>query len=120
MLPPPLKQQKTHDSSEDIPEVLQGEIARLDQRFKVHTNLNFSISTCTNYCRLSGEPKPDPTPWFSLGAPDLLAGRQTPALRAPHLSDCTRRLPGQPSKVRPRSTRVWYVVTSALLIVSSR
>ncbi|XP_034934452.1 mediator of RNA polymerase II transcription subunit 15 [Chelonus insularis] len=34
-LPQPLKKQKVEESSSEIPEVLQGEIARLDQRFKV-------------------------------------------------------------------------------------
>ncbi|XP_043253698.1 mediator of RNA polymerase II transcription subunit 15-like isoform X2 [Colletes latitarsis] len=34
-LPPPLKKQKIEESLSDIPDVLQGEIARLDQRFKV-------------------------------------------------------------------------------------
>lgn len=34
-LPPPLKKQKVEEPSSDIPDVLQGEIARLDQRFKV-------------------------------------------------------------------------------------
>lgn len=34
-LPPPLKKQKVEEQPSDIPEVLQGEIARLDQRFKV-------------------------------------------------------------------------------------
>ncbi|XP_076183362.1 mediator complex subunit 15 [Ptiloglossa arizonensis] len=34
-LPPPLKKQKIEESPSDIPDVLQGEIARLDQRFKV-------------------------------------------------------------------------------------
>ncbi|XP_054282652.1 mediator of RNA polymerase II transcription subunit 15-like [Macrosteles quadrilineatus] len=35
MLPPPLKKKKLEEPVDDIPEVLQGEIARLDQRFKV-------------------------------------------------------------------------------------
>jgi mediator of RNA polymerase II transcription subunit 15 len=35
MLPPPLKKKKVEESPNDIPDVLQGEIARLDQRFKV-------------------------------------------------------------------------------------
>jgi len=35
-LPPPLKKQKIEEPSSEIPDVLQGEIARLDQRFKVH------------------------------------------------------------------------------------
>ncbi|KAL7297856.1 hypothetical protein TKK_0008885 [Trichogramma kaykai] len=34
-MPPPLKRQKTEETSCEIPDVLQGEIARLDQRFKV-------------------------------------------------------------------------------------
>ncbi|XP_016842407.1 mediator of RNA polymerase II transcription subunit 15 isoform X1 [Nasonia vitripennis] len=34
-LPPPLKRQKTEESMCEIPDALQGEIARLDQRFKV-------------------------------------------------------------------------------------
>ncbi|XP_071630221.1 mediator of RNA polymerase II transcription subunit 15-like isoform X1 [Temnothorax longispinosus] len=34
-LPPPLKKQKVEESPSEIPDVLQGEIARLDQRFKV-------------------------------------------------------------------------------------
>ncbi|KAL0130780.1 hypothetical protein PUN28_002416 [Cardiocondyla obscurior] len=34
-LPPALKKQKVEESSSEIPDVLQGEIARLDQRFKV-------------------------------------------------------------------------------------
>ncbi|XP_057327713.1 mediator of RNA polymerase II transcription subunit 15-like [Microplitis mediator] len=34
-LPPPLKKQKVEESVSEIPDVLQGEIARLDQRFKV-------------------------------------------------------------------------------------
>ncbi|KAG8042662.1 hypothetical protein G9C98_005296 [Cotesia typhae] len=34
-LPPPLKKQKVEESASEIPDVLQGEIARLDQRFKV-------------------------------------------------------------------------------------
>ncbi|XP_012284467.1 mediator of RNA polymerase II transcription subunit 15 [Orussus abietinus] len=34
-LPPPLKKQKIEESVSDIPDILQGEIARLDQRFKV-------------------------------------------------------------------------------------
>ncbi|XP_043275644.1 mediator of RNA polymerase II transcription subunit 15-like [Venturia canescens] len=34
-LPPPLKKQKVEEPVSDIPDVLQGEIARLDQRFKV-------------------------------------------------------------------------------------
>lgn len=40
-LPPPLKKQKIEESPSDIPDVLQGEIARLDQRFKV---------TCLSLC----------------------------------------------------------------------
>jgi hypothetical protein len=36
MLPPPLKKKKVEESPNDIPDVLQGEIARLDQRFKVY------------------------------------------------------------------------------------
>ncbi|KAG5331321.1 MED15 polymerase, partial [Acromyrmex charruanus] len=39
-LPPPLKKQKIEESSSEIPDVLQGEIARLDQRFKV-CNISF-------------------------------------------------------------------------------
>jgi mediator of RNA polymerase II transcription subunit 15 len=35
MLPPPLKKKKVEEMPNDIPDVLQGEIARLDQRFKV-------------------------------------------------------------------------------------
>ncbi|KAG8223289.1 hypothetical protein J437_LFUL001163 [Ladona fulva] len=35
MLPPPLKRSKIEEPINDIPDVLQGEIARLDQRFKV-------------------------------------------------------------------------------------
>ncbi|KAJ9591040.1 hypothetical protein L9F63_027754, partial [Diploptera punctata] len=35
MLPPPLKKKKVEETPIDIPDVLQGEIARLDQRFKV-------------------------------------------------------------------------------------
>lgn len=34
-VPPPLKRRKVEESPDDIPEVLQGEIARLDHRFKV-------------------------------------------------------------------------------------
>ncbi|XP_011874018.1 PREDICTED: mediator of RNA polymerase II transcription subunit 15 [Vollenhovia emeryi] len=34
-LPPPLKRQKIEESSSEIPDVLQGEVARLDQRFKI-------------------------------------------------------------------------------------
>ncbi|KAK0179543.1 hypothetical protein PV327_005286 [Microctonus hyperodae] len=34
-LPPPLKKQKVEEPMSEIPDVLQGEIARLDQRFKV-------------------------------------------------------------------------------------
>ncbi|XP_026667031.1 mediator of RNA polymerase II transcription subunit 15-like isoform X2 [Ceratina calcarata] len=34
-LPPPLKKQKIEEYPSEIPDVLQGEIARLDQRFKV-------------------------------------------------------------------------------------
>ncbi|XP_076654204.1 mediator of RNA polymerase II transcription subunit 15-like [Halictus rubicundus] len=34
-LPPPLKKQKIEEFPSEIPDVLQGEIARLDQRFKV-------------------------------------------------------------------------------------
>ncbi|XP_058794310.1 mediator of RNA polymerase II transcription subunit 15-like isoform X2 [Phymastichus coffea] len=34
-VPPPLKRRKTEESSCEIPDVLQGEIARLDQRFKI-------------------------------------------------------------------------------------
>ncbi|CAL7946877.1 unnamed protein product [Xylocopa violacea] len=34
-LPPPLKRQRIEESPSEIPDVLQGEIARLDQRFKV-------------------------------------------------------------------------------------
>lgn len=39
MLPPPLKKKKLEEPPDDIPEVLQGEIARLDQRFKVLHNI---------------------------------------------------------------------------------
>ncbi|XP_049829422.1 mediator of RNA polymerase II transcription subunit 15 isoform X2 [Schistocerca gregaria] len=35
MMPPPLKKKKVEEQPNDIPDVLQGEIARLDQRFKV-------------------------------------------------------------------------------------
>ncbi|XP_075211650.1 mediator complex subunit 15 isoform X2 [Lycorma delicatula] len=35
MLPPLVKKKKLEEAPDDIPEVLQGEIARLDQRFKV-------------------------------------------------------------------------------------
>ncbi|XP_046385409.1 mediator of RNA polymerase II transcription subunit 15 [Ischnura elegans] len=35
MLPPPMKRNKVEEPANDVPEVLQGEIARLDQRFKV-------------------------------------------------------------------------------------
>ncbi|XP_032679689.1 mediator of RNA polymerase II transcription subunit 15 isoform X1 [Odontomachus brunneus] len=34
-LPPPMKKQKVEEPPSEIPDVLQGEIARLDQRFKV-------------------------------------------------------------------------------------
>ena len=34
-MPPPLKKQKVEETSVEIPDVLQGEIARLDQKFKV-------------------------------------------------------------------------------------
>ncbi|XP_058807599.1 mediator of RNA polymerase II transcription subunit 15 isoform X2 [Phymastichus coffea] len=34
-LPPPLKRQKIEETPSEIPDVLQGEIARLDQRFKI-------------------------------------------------------------------------------------
>lgn len=37
-LPPPLKKHKVEESPSEIPDVLQGEIARLDQRFKVCNN----------------------------------------------------------------------------------
>lgn len=33
--PAPLKRQRVEDTPSEIPDVLQGEIARLDQRFKV-------------------------------------------------------------------------------------
>lgn len=39
-LVPPLKNQKPEEPTSDIPDVLQGEIARLDQRFKVSLNPN--------------------------------------------------------------------------------
>ncbi|KAJ8682818.1 hypothetical protein QAD02_018610 [Eretmocerus hayati] len=35
-IPPPLKKQKTEEVPSEIPDVLQGEIARLDQRFKLN------------------------------------------------------------------------------------
>lgn len=41
-LPPPLKKQKVEESPSEIPDVLQGEIARLDQRFKVCNNFAFN------------------------------------------------------------------------------
>lgn len=34
-MPPPLKKQKVEVQIPDIPDILQGEIARLDSRFKV-------------------------------------------------------------------------------------
>lgn len=34
-MPPPLKKQKIEEPTPDIPDILQGEIARLDSRFKV-------------------------------------------------------------------------------------
>lgn len=37
---PPLKRKKTEDPPSEIPDVLQGEIARLDQRFKVSLDPN--------------------------------------------------------------------------------
>nr|CAI5841497.1 unnamed protein product [Callosobruchus analis] len=39
-LVPPLKKQKIEEPTSDIPDVLQGEIARLDQRFKVSLDPN--------------------------------------------------------------------------------
>lgn len=39
-LVPPLKRKKVEEPSSEIPEVLQGEIARLDQRFKVSLDPN--------------------------------------------------------------------------------
>lgn len=39
-LVPPLKKQKLEEPTSDIPDVLQGEIARLDQRFKVSLDPN--------------------------------------------------------------------------------
>lgn len=39
-LVPPLKNQKQEETTSDIPDVLQGEIARLDQRFKVSLDPN--------------------------------------------------------------------------------
>lgn len=50
MLPPPLKKKKVEEPVDDIPEVLQGEIARLDQRFKVSFwrfgNYVLRLATC--------------------------------------------------------------------------
>jgi hypothetical protein len=45
MLPPPLKKKKVEETPNDIPDVLQGEIARLDQRFKVriYTEVNLLL-----------------------------------------------------------------------------
>lgn len=37
---PPLKRRKTDEPTSEIPDVLQGEIARLDQRFKVSLDPN--------------------------------------------------------------------------------
>lgn len=37
---PPLKRKKVEEPTSDIPDVLQGEIARLDQRFKVSLDPN--------------------------------------------------------------------------------
>lgn len=39
-LVPPLKRKKVEEPTSDIPDVLQGEIARLDQRFKVSLDQN--------------------------------------------------------------------------------
>lgn len=39
-LVPPLKRKKVEEPTSDIPDVLQGEIARLDQRFKVSLDPN--------------------------------------------------------------------------------
>jgi len=43
MLPPPLKKKKVEETPNDIPDVLQGEIARLDQRFKVHAYAEMNL-----------------------------------------------------------------------------
>jgi ARC105 or Med15 subunit of Mediator complex non-fungal. len=43
MLPPPLKKKKVEEMPNDIPDVLQGEIARLDQRFKVRVCAEFNL-----------------------------------------------------------------------------
>ena len=51
MLPPPLKKKKVEEIPNDIPDVLQGEIARLDQRFKVCTTC-FLISTPVLLCNV--------------------------------------------------------------------
>ncbi|KAL1124214.1 hypothetical protein AAG570_001984 [Ranatra chinensis] len=45
MLPPPLKKKKMEEPVDDIPEVLQGEIARLDQRFKVSLDPTQSVGS---------------------------------------------------------------------------
>lgn len=55
MLPHPLKKKKLEEPVDDIPEVLQGEIARLDQRFKVKFSMviiyvkHFKVSFVKQY-----------------------------------------------------------------------
>lgn len=51
-LPPPLKKQKIEESPSEIPDVLQGEIARLDQRFKVCNNFSLSPFSTIYYLKL--------------------------------------------------------------------
>lgn len=52
MLPHPLKKKKLEEPADDIPEVLQGEIARLDQRFKVQFSMILLILTLKDiFCK---------------------------------------------------------------------
>lgn len=51
-LPRPLKRKHVEETVSDIPEVLQGEVARLDQRFKVVTAYVMYIYL-VQYCAVS-------------------------------------------------------------------
>lgn len=86
-----MKKQKVEETSSDIPDVLQGEIARLDQRFKVRQNnyLNddkkiyiFKLKFSTNKFLfvVAGKPRSSSAKWFAMYSTDLLVGRSTSSM----------------------------------------
>lgn len=91
MLPPALKKKKLEEPADDIPEVLQGEIARLDQRFKVSLDPTQQVgSRCVQLlCWLDDRHLPCVPP-VSLSVPEDYPKSPPKCYLAPHEYSATR------------------------------